>query len=79
MKSRLSSKIDVTNSDVRKDMINDLFDFHNENEGDFYNALDSFLSEIEIEINKQIGSEPGIKLFNAHAIIRILKGNRILP
>lgn len=70
---RLSSKVDITNAQCRTDVINDLLDFHNEKEGDFWEGYRSFLEEIEKEMNIRL--QPGyhpIKLCNANCAINML-------
>lgn len=60
MNCRITSKIDINNISNRQDMINDLLDFHNETEGDFWEGYKSFLEEIEIEMNKRLSKNKGV-------------------
>ncbi len=73
MVCRLSSKVDISSPEHRKDAINDLLDFHNETEGDFWQGYKKFLEEIENEMNKRL--QPGyhqIKLCNANSVVDMI-------
>lgn len=73
MKQRLSSKVDISNPQHRKNAINDLLDFHNETEDDLWDGFICFLEEVETEMNKRL--QPGtqkIKLCDVNAVVEIV-------
>ncbi len=73
---RLSTKVDISTSQHRQDAINDLLDFHKEEQEDAWMGYKAFLEEIEIEMNKRL--QPGyhpIKLCNVNSIIDMISTN----
>lgn len=77
--------MDINNPEHRKDIINNLLDFHNKTENDFWKGYEKFLEEIETEMNKRLISSGSlcrggkIKLCNLYTASDIIASLRQKP